>query len=184
MIVKDKYFQIVDEVLKNDFSGKIAIDATIGNGHDTLKLLEVVGENGFVYGFDIQEMAINNTEKIISKKYNNYKLFLESHENIDLIESCDLIIYNLGYLPGSDKNKMTLAKSTLISLGKALKILNDKGIIIVVSYLGHENSKEEREAVDEFMKNINQKEFKVEKREFYNQKHNPPITYLIEKIGE
>lgn len=184
MIVKDKYFQIVDEVLKNDFSGKIAVDATLGNGHDTLKLLETVGANGFVYGFDIQEMAIKNTEKLISEKYNNYKLFLESHENIDKIKSCDLIIYNLGYLPGSDKNKMTLANSTVKSLEKALNILNQNGIIIVVSYLGHENSREERVAVDEFMKNIDQKKFKVEKREFYNQKHNPPITYLIEKIGE
>jgi len=183
MIVKDKYFQIIDEVLENDFSGKIAIDATIGNGHDTYKLLNAVGEKGFVYGFDIQEKAIENTEKTIAD-FSNYKLFLESHENIDKIKNVDLIIYNLGYLPGSNKNKMTLKKSTIISLEKAVKILNPKGIIIVVSYLGHENSKEEREAVDEFMKNLDQKNFKVEKREFYNQKNNPPITYLIEKIGE
>ena len=51
----------------------------------------------------------------------------------------------------------------------------------MVSYLGHENSLEEREGVDEFLKSLDQKIFKVEKREFYNQKHNPPIVYLIEK---
>ena len=54
----------------------------------------------------------------------------------------------------------------------------------MVSYLGHENSFEERQGVDEFLKNLDQKKFKVEKREFYNQKHNPPIVYLVEKKVE
>ncbi|NMW84779.1 methyltransferase domain-containing protein [Peptoniphilus sp. AGMB00490] len=180
MIVKEKYFEIVDEVLSHNFLGKIAVDATVGRGNDTLKLLKAVGEKGFVYGFDVQEDAISSAEKIL-KDFKNYKLFLESHENIDKIEKFDLVIYNLGFLPGSDKKITTLKDSTIISLKKAKKKINCGGIIIVVSYLGHENSFEEREGVDDFIKNIDQREFKVEKREFYNQKHNPPIVYLIEK---
>ena len=53
-----------------------------------------------------------------------------------------------------------------------------------MSYLGHENSFEEREGLDEFLKSLDQKRFKVEKREFYNQKNSPPIVYLIEKKVE
>lgn len=87
----------------------------------------------------------------------------------------------MGFLPGSDKKITTLKESTIISLEKSTKILNKGGIIIVVSYLGHENSFEERVAVDEFLKELDQRIFRVEKREFYNQKHNPPIVYLIEK---
>lgn len=37
--------------------GDIVVDATMGNGHDTQFLAELVGENGHVYAFDIQESA-------------------------------------------------------------------------------------------------------------------------------
>ncbi|MGI5949664.1 tRNA (mnm(5)s(2)U34)-methyltransferase [Peptoniphilus sp.] len=181
MIVKEKYFQIVDEILSQDFNGKIAIDATVGNGHDTLKLLNTVGEEGFVYGFDIQEKAINNAKNLIGDKYKNYKLFLKSHDEIDIIDNCDLVIYNLGYMPGSSKEITTIASTTVKSMDKATKILNKGGIMIVVSYVGHKNSFEERKAVEEFLKSLNQKFYKVEKREFLNQINNPPIVYLIEK---
>lgn len=180
MIVKEKYYEIVDEVLSHNFLGKIAVDATVGKGNDTLKLLEAVGRDGFVYGFDVQEEAINKTKDLL-KDFDNFKLFLDSHANIDRLKSFDLVIYNLGFLPGSDKKITTLRDSTIESLKKATDRINEAGIIIVVSYLGHENSFEEREGVDEFLKSLDQKIFKVEKREFYNQKHNPPIVYLIEK---
>lgn len=183
MIVKEKYFEIVDEILSHNFLGKIAVDATVGKGKDSLKLLETVGEEGFLYGFDVQEEALEDAKKLL-KDYKNYKLFLDSHENIDKIGKFDLVIYNLGYLPGSDKKITTLRDSTIVSLKKATEKISESGVIIVVSYLGHENSLEERVGVDEFLKNLDQKKFKVEKREFYNQKHNPPIVYLIEKKVE
>lgn len=183
MIVKEKYFEIVDEILSHNFLGKIAVDATVGKGKDSLKLLEAVGDEGFLYGFDLQEEALDAANKLL-KDYKNYKLFLDSHENIDKIEKFDLVIYNLGYLPGSDKKITTLKDSTIVSLKKATEKISEGGIIIVVSYLGHENSFEERLGVDEFLKNLDQKIFKVEKREFYNQKNNPPIVYLVEKKVE
>lgn len=183
MIVKEKYFEIVDEILSHNFLGKIAVDATVGKGKDSLKLLEAVGDEGFLYGFDLQEEAIDAANKLL-KDYKNYKLFLDSHENIDKIEKFDLVIYNLGYLPGSDKKITTLKDSTIVSLKKATEKISEGGIIILVSYLGHENSLEERLGVDEFLRNLDQKIFKVEKREFYNQKNNPPIVYLVEKKVE
>lgn len=112
MIVKEKYFEIVDEALSHNFLGKIALDATVGKGNDTLKLLKAVGDEGFVYGFDVQKDALNTAEELL-KDFKNYKLILDSHENIDKIEKFDLVIYNLGYLPGSDKKITTLKDSTL-----------------------------------------------------------------------
>ncbi len=47
--------------------GHIALDCTVGNGKDTLNLVRLVGEKGKVYGFDIQEKAIINTEKKLQK---------------------------------------------------------------------------------------------------------------------
>ena len=42
------------------FGGEIVVDATAGNGHDTL-LANLVGHNGTVYAFDVQKEAIENT---------------------------------------------------------------------------------------------------------------------------
>lgn len=42
--------------------GDYVIDATCGNGHDTLLLAELVGINGHVLGFDIQQMAVDATK--------------------------------------------------------------------------------------------------------------------------
>ena len=38
--------------------GDTVIDATVGNGHDTIILAHLVGDQGKVFGFDIQEQAI------------------------------------------------------------------------------------------------------------------------------
>lgn len=42
-------------------SGTVVVDATLGNGHDTLFLANIVGESGRVYGFDVQEDAIQTS---------------------------------------------------------------------------------------------------------------------------
>ena len=43
--------------------GDTAVDATMGNGHDTQFLCELVGESGHVFAFDIQEQAVENTRR-------------------------------------------------------------------------------------------------------------------------
>ncbi|MDP3333279.1 MAG: methyltransferase domain-containing protein, partial [Methylococcaceae bacterium] len=43
--------------------GDIAIDATVGNGYDTLFLAEQVGETGKVFGFDIQHAALQEAQE-------------------------------------------------------------------------------------------------------------------------
>lgn len=180
MIAKEKYYEIVDEILKNDFKGKSAVDATMGMGNDTEKLLKVVGEKGKVFAFDVQDQSINYCKEKF-KNISNLEILKISHEFIDILENFDLAIYNLGYLPGSDKSVTTMAMSTVISLMKATQLINKGGIIVVVSYLGHENSQEERDSLEKFLKSLDQKKFIVEKREFFNQINNPPIVYVLEK---
>jgi len=48
--------------------GYVVIDATVGNGYDTEYLAGKVGSTGKVYGFDIQEEAIENTRKKVEKR--------------------------------------------------------------------------------------------------------------------
>lgn len=48
--------------------GDYAVDATLGNGHDTCFLAEIVGDNGKVFGFDIQKEAIESSTIRLKEK--------------------------------------------------------------------------------------------------------------------
>lgn len=168
---------INDKVSSND----ICVDMTIGNGNDTLLLCK---KAKFVYGFDIQNKAIENTDNLLKENnLKNYKLILKSHSEIDsyINEKIKLFIYNLGYLPKGDKQITTLYETTLLSLNKALYLLDNKGIIILVVYPGHEQGSIESIKVIEFVSNLSQKEYDVVKYEFINQINNPPYLLVIER---
>ena len=59
--------------------GDICIDATAGNGNDTLVLCELVGDAGKVFAFDIQEMAVKNTRERLEKQAANTSDLLQIH---------------------------------------------------------------------------------------------------------
>ena len=173
---------IMDKHVKD---GYMVLDCTVGNGNDTLKLARLVGDKGKVYGFDIQKLALDITSELLTceKLDNRVRLIMDGHENIDLYinHKLDFIIYNLGYLPRGDKNIKTKATSTLISLEKSLGLLNDNGIILITSYIGHEGGLDEKNQVEKLLLNLNQKDFNVIKYNFINQKNYPPILYGVEK---
>ena len=187
ILVKSRYYEIIDEILDTiNLNNKTVIDGTLGNGNDSLKILKKMN-NGFLYGFDVQEIAINNSDKLLRKNgFNNYKLILDSHENIDkyIKEDIELAIYNLGYLPRSDKSIVTKPDSTVKSVSKAINKLSETGVVIVVSYIGHPGSYEENYELEKFLKTLDQRKYKVEKREFFNQVHTPPKVYLISRGNE
>ena len=67
------------------FDGARAIDATMGNGHDTLLLCELAGLTGQVLAFDIQPLAHQNTQKRLQEAGvpENYRLILDSHSHME-----------------------------------------------------------------------------------------------------
>lgn len=142
--ILNRFDLIVNKTLKEK---DIVIDATVGNGLDTLKLANIV-KNGFVFGFDIQDKAIKNTDKLLKlNKIKNYKLFNISHEYMyetlkNYKSKISLIVFNLGYLPKGNKEIKTNKKSTIKAIDDSLKLLNKKGIILIVSY-PHKEGKEE-----------------------------------------
>lgn len=131
--------------------GDIVIDATCGNGNDTLALSKLAKK---VYAFDIQTDAINSTKELLNKnKINNVILINDSHEYVDkYIEEyknkISLITFNLGYLPKGNKNITTKVKSTIIAIKKGINLLNKKGIILVTCYPHEEGKKEAKEIID------------------------------------
>lgn len=173
---------ILNNYLENN---KVLIDATCGNGKDTLFLADKLDNDGKLYAFDIQEKAIKNTKSIIEE--NNYNIQIDyindGHENIDnyVDEEIDGIIYNLGFLPGSDKDIKTKKDTTIESLKKSLDFLVEGGLIVVVIYSEHEGGREEKEAVLNFSEKLDYKKYNVLHYHFINQKKTPPEVIAIKK---
>jgi 16S rRNA C1402 N4-methylase RsmH len=169
--------------------GDITIDATIGNGHDTVFLAKLVGETGHVYGFDIQELAIQKTtERINNENLSNQVTLLQrSHAEVKKVIPASLheklkgAIFNLGYLPGSDKSVVTVPESTISAIEQILEMMAPEGIIVVVIYHGHEGGEIEKDALMNFAQNIPQDLAHVLTYRFINQANNPPFILAIEK---
>ena len=154
-----------------------AIDFTMGNGNDTLTLSKVSKK---VYSFDIQELALKNTKELI-KGINNVELILDSHENFDkYINSYDIGIFNLGYLPQGDHRITTMVDTTLTAIDKAVKYLNKDGHLYIVVYIGHDEGKKESVKVDEYVSNLDHQSYNVALYKMMN-KQNAPYVIEIEK---
>lgn len=169
-------------------SGESLIDATCGNGNDTLFLSRIAGKDGHVYAFDIQEQAIENTRlALASEGRKNVSLIHDSHENIkDYLPSDPDFeiagaIFNLGYLPRSDKSVITKGTSTVAAVEAILSKLKKNGIIVLVVYHGHEGGKEEKQSVLKHLLHLDQKEFSVLRYGFINQKNDPPFILAVQK---
>lgn len=165
--------------------GDTVIDCTVGNGNDTIRLARLVGSNGKVFGFDIQNKAIESTRNKLKDKNLLERVILinDGHENLlyYVKEKVNFVVFNLGYLPQGDKSIITRPDTTIKAIEESLKILIPGGIILITCYISHNGGLEEMEKVEEYLSNLNQKEYSTLKFRFINQINNPPILYGVEK---
>ncbi|MGM0219571.1 class I SAM-dependent methyltransferase [Enterococcus sp. AZ126] len=167
--------------------GDSVVDATMGNGNDTAFLAELVGTNGLVYAFDVQKQALVNTEKRLTELGLQEQTILlhQGHETIKetIPEDTQLkaAIFNLGYLPKSDKQIITQPDTTKQALDALIARLKSKGRIILVVYYGHTGGEAELALVHEYSQKLPQEEYSVLTYQFINQRNNPPILFCIEK---
>jgi len=136
--------------------GDTVIDATAGNGHDTVFLAEAVGEAGRVLAFDIQAAAIESTRARLAAAglAGRVELIQESHARLGgrVGEGgVAAVMFNLGYLPGEDHALVTETEETLAALAAAARALRPGGILSVVCYPGHPGGDAEAAAVDEWL---------------------------------
>ena len=143
--------------------GGVAVDFTMGNGHDTLWLSEAVGENGKVYAFDIQASAVESTRKnlVAAGCPENYTLIHDSHHNVKnyVTEPIKAGMFNLGYLPGGDKTITTMRATTLPAIEAAISLLGKDAILLVAVYPGHEEGDAEGREISEYLSTLSR--FKV-----------------------
>ena len=140
------------EVLK---PGDCCIDATAGNGYDSLFLAKQVQPNGTVFCVDIQAEAI----QITLDRINQHGLGTTIHGMVG--SHCDLsslvdkkvhgqvkaTMFNLGYLPGGDHTVTTTPDNTVRAICESYSMTSPGGMISVLCYRGHMGGIEETDAV-------------------------------------
>ncbi len=189
-MINIKYGQITDFVhflVENSYKDKkdlIFVDATAGNGLDTLFLCHLVKGKGFVYAFDIQEAAINKTKNLLENNLQtNYRLIRDSHENIlEYIgdSQIDAALFNLGYLPNSDKTIRTNYKTTINAIKNIMSRLKSHGRIYISAYILHDNGEEAKQIYD-FISLLSKREYNTIQIRLLNKENTPPEIYIIEK---
>ena len=159
----------------------IVVDATMGNGYDTLFLAKLAKQ---VYAFDIQEQALEKTSQRIQEAgLTNVDLILQGHETVDeYVTEVKAAIFNLGYLPSADKSIITQPQTTLEALEKLCQMLIKGGRIAIMIYYGQEGGDIERDAVLDFVSQLPQQEYTATIYRTLNQINNPPFLVMIEKL--
>lgn len=153
--------------------GDAVVDATAGNGHDTVFLARLVGPSGQVHAFDVQEEAIRATRERLEKEgllTPSVRLHLASHDRLaELVGGpVKAIVFNLGYLPGGDKKTVTRTECTLAALEQAAALIAPNGLLSVMCYPGHEGGKEEAEAVEAFLSRLPHHSWRAGKYQLLN----------------
>ena len=180
----DKVLAFSKKLLKEVIDkNSIVVDATAGNGNDTLFLAKTSAKK--VFAFDVQNQATTNTNDLLEKNNlaDKCEVILDSHENFDkyIEENIQAVVFNLGYLPNADHTITTQAETTLNAIKKFITKLNIGGRIVIVVYWGHENGKVEKDALLKELSQLDQKEIEVLVYQFINQKNNAPFIIALEK---
>lgn len=159
----------------------IAIDATCGNGYDTLFLAQLPCRA--VFGIDIQPEAIESTKKILEKHgaADRVSLYCCSHQSFEQLKislSPKLIVYNLGYLPKGNKNFTTQTETTLASLESAINILGDQGAVSITCYPGHSEGEREEKAILSWAQSLSPKQWLVCHHRWLNRERSPTVFWI------
>lgn len=173
------------------FPTGIFIDATLGKGRDAAFILSQENFQGRLFGFDIQNLALEKSMKHLEKfPQENYQLFLGSHDQIDQLLPVEDVpeihgaVFNLGYLPGGDREITTEFETTSAALNQIKKRLVAGGQIILVIYSGHPAGAREKNLLISNLSKWSQTAFQVTSIDYLNQQNNPPSLLIVEKLRE
>ena len=166
--------------------GGTYIDATMGNGNDTLFLCGLAGDGGHVWAFDIQECALQNTRARLSAHgcLAQTSLILDGHEHMrDYLEpeSADVICFNFGYLPGGDHEIATRTETSIEAVRQGLAILKPGGMMSLCIYSGGDTGFEEKKGILTYLRTLAPKEYTVIANEYFNRGNCPPLPVFLFK---
>lgn len=143
--------------------GQHAVDATCGNGHDTLLLARLVGASGHVWGFDIQQQALAETGRRLAEAELEGRVTLlhTGHEGLaqHVAVPVQAVLFNLGYLPGGDRAIITQPDTTASALEQGVQLLAPGGAVMVTIYPGHNGGSEEQFIVEKWAAGLDPKAY-------------------------
>jgi len=162
-------------------AGDIVMDATAGNGHDTLFLAERVGETGKVIAFDVQEKAIASTRaRVEAAGYGGVvEVFQKSHALMEEHAepgSVAAVMFNLGYLPGTG-HAFATGPDTIAALEISARLIRQGGALSVVCYPGHRRGNDEASLVEAWMTQLADDQWKVVKHSLIGALS--PVPFLL-----
>ncbi len=167
--------------------GDTVVDATLGNGHDTCMLAQLVGEDGQVIGFDIQPEAVESARKRLSEAglLDRCRLHVTGHEHMAEYVSAPVrtVTFNLGWLPGGNKAITTHWETTRQAVEAALSLLLPGGVCTICAYPGHAAGDEERRALVAFLSALRPQAFNVLHQRLLNAGAGAPDCFVIQKQG-
>lgn len=173
--------EAVSEVLKG---GETAIDATVGNGFDTSFLAEAVGAAGRVIGYDVQHRAIESTTRRLNTGgFANVELKQQSHAELKTtveVATVTAVMFNLGFLPRSDKTIVTKAASSTVAIAAALEVLKPHGILTILAYRGHEGGQAEYEAVHSLLQAYGER-YDLQRIDSQPAGQTSPVLFILRK---
>ena len=164
--------------------GAFCIDATAGKGRDTALLCRLAGTEGKVLAFDIQQEAVEQTRTLLQQESLTAEVILDSHAHMEHYAapgSADCVVFNFGRLPGGDPHIVTKADSSLQAIDAGLRLLKAGGVMAIALYYGKENGYEERDAVLDHLKTLDDRTFSVLACQWSNRRSDPPMPIFIWK---
>lgn len=174
-----------DYMIRTIRKGDTVVDATMGNGKDTLFLCDLVGETGHVYAFDVQREAVERTrERMKAAGYESRTtLLLAGHETMaeHIKAPVQAVMFNLGWLPGAEHIVTTRTETTLQAVSAALSLIAPGGIVTVCVYPGHEEGTRELEALKKYVSSLDVRTYNALYHCFVNASSQTPQLFLIQK---
>ena len=168
-----------------------ALDATAGKGRDTLFLAQAVGPQGAVLALDVQEAALSAARARLESAglADRVRLVLSGHQDLAVLlpEAAegvlDAAVFNLGFLPGSDRRVVTTPETTLTALRMLETRLRPGAVISIHCYTGHPGGADETAAVTRWAEELPWKSRRVLRLECANKEWNKETLLLIETVG-
>ena len=167
--------------------GDTVVDATMGNGHDTLMLCEAVGPSGHVFAFDIQPQAVDSARTRLQEHgmADRASLFCAGHQEMDRYVPAPVraVVFNLGWLPGGDHSVTTRWETTRVAVRKALGLLMPLGVLVICAYPGHPEGDRERAELTALLSGLSNRQYNVLRQHFLNASPGAPECFVIQKLN-
>jgi len=172
--------------------GDAVVDATAGNGHDSLFLAQRVLPGGHLWAFDVQVAAVEATRARLLENgiaAADFTVHHAGHERLaELVPSewhgrLAAVMFNLGYLPGSDKQCITRTETTMQAIDQAVACLAPAGLMTIAVYPGHDGGAEESRQIAEWAARLDPRGFEVQHLRPVNRSATPPECWVVWKRG-